>query len=103
MKAGVEFCRMKGYRRIYGHAQKDLLGYYVKMGWKQLEGSSDFFFSDYPYVEIVIDTDSNPNASGSATIPTCCCARRAGGTGLACLIARRNVAQARLTGGKKKS
>jgi predicted GNAT family N-acyltransferase len=62
MKAGVEFCRAKGYRRIYGRAQKDLLGYYVNMGWKQLEGSSEFFFSDYAYIEIVIDTDPNPNA-----------------------------------------
>jgi predicted GNAT family N-acyltransferase len=62
MKAGVEFCRTKGYRRIYGRAQKDLLNYYVNMGWKQLEGSSEFFFSDYAYIEIVIDTDPNPNA-----------------------------------------
>lgn len=62
MKAGVEFCRAKGYRRIYGRAQKDLLDYYRNMGWKQLEGSSEFFFSDYAYVEIVIDTDPNPNA-----------------------------------------
>lgn len=62
MKAGVEFCRMKGYRRIYGRAQKDLLNYYVNMGWKPLEGSSEFFFSDYAYVEIVIDTEPNPNA-----------------------------------------
>jgi predicted GNAT family N-acyltransferase len=62
MKAGVEFCRMKGYRRIYGRAQKDLLNYYVGMGWKPLEGSSEFFFSDYAYVEIVIDTDAHPNA-----------------------------------------
>jgi len=62
MKAGVEFCRAKGYRRIYGRAQKDLLSYYVNMGWKQLEGSSEFFFSDYAYIEIVIDTDPNPNA-----------------------------------------
>jgi predicted GNAT family N-acyltransferase len=62
MKAGVEFCRAKGYRRIYGRAQKDLLNYYVNMGWKQLEGSSEFFFSDYAYIEIVIDTDPNPNA-----------------------------------------
>ena len=62
MKAGVEFCRAKGYRRIYGRAQKDLLDYYVNMGWKQLEGSSEFFFSDYAYIEIVIDTDPNPNA-----------------------------------------
>jgi predicted GNAT family N-acyltransferase len=62
MKAGVEFCRAKGYRRIYGRAQKDLLNYYVNMGWKQLEGSSEFFFSDYAYIEIVIDTDPTPNA-----------------------------------------
>lgn len=62
MKAGVEFCRAKGYRRIYGRAQKDLLNYYRNMGWKQLEGSSEFFFSDYAYIEIVIDTDPSPNA-----------------------------------------
>ena len=35
MKAGVEFCRAKGYRRIYGRAQKDLLNYYFNMGWRQ--------------------------------------------------------------------
>lgn len=57
MEAGVELCRMKGYRRIYGRAQKELLGYYVNMGWKQLEGSSEFFFSDYAYIEIVFDTE----------------------------------------------
>jgi predicted GNAT family N-acyltransferase len=62
MQAGVEFCRMKGYRRIYGRAQKDLLGYYENMGWKQLEGSSEFFFSDYAYIEIVFDADPNPKA-----------------------------------------
>jgi predicted GNAT family N-acyltransferase len=62
MHAGVELCRSKGYRRVYGHAQKDLLGYYVSMGWRQLEGSSEFYFSDYPYVEIVIDPDPNPHA-----------------------------------------
>jgi predicted GNAT family N-acyltransferase len=62
MHAGVELCRSKGYRRVYAHAQKHLLGYYVGMGWRQLEGSSEFYFSDYPYVEIVIDPDSNPHA-----------------------------------------
>jgi predicted GNAT family N-acyltransferase len=62
MRAGVELCRMKGYRRIYGRAQKDLLDYYVNMGWKKLEGSSEFFFSDHAYVEIVIDVEPHPNA-----------------------------------------
>ena len=62
MHAGVEFCRMKGYRRIYGGSQKDLLGYYESMGWKRLEGTPEFYFSDYAYVEIVFDTEPNPNA-----------------------------------------
>jgi predicted GNAT family N-acyltransferase len=62
MRAGVELCRMKGYRRIYGRAQKDLLGYYVNMGWKPLEGSSEFFFSDHAYIEIVFDAEPNPKA-----------------------------------------
>jgi predicted GNAT family N-acyltransferase len=62
MRAGVELCRMKGYRRIYGRAQKDLLSYYVNMGWKPLEGSSEFYFSDYPYIEIVFDAEPNPQA-----------------------------------------
>jgi predicted GNAT family N-acyltransferase len=62
MQAGVELCRMKGYRRIYGRAQKDLLNYYVNMGWKPLEGSSEFFFSDHAYIEIVYDTEPNPKA-----------------------------------------
>jgi len=62
MRAGVELCRMKGYRRIYGRAQKDLLKYYLNMGWRQLEGSSEFFFSDHAYIEIVYDADPNPDA-----------------------------------------
>ncbi len=53
---------MKGYRRIYGRSQKDLLGYYENMGWKRLEGSPEFFFSDHAYIEIVFDTEPHPNA-----------------------------------------
>ncbi|THD61226.1 MAG: GNAT family N-acetyltransferase [Bradyrhizobium sp.] len=62
MHAGVELCRMKGYRRIYGRSQKDLLSYYENMGWKRLEGTPEFYFSDYAYVEIVFDTEPNPKA-----------------------------------------
>jgi len=62
MRAGVELCRMKGYRRVYGRAQRDLLNYYVNMGWKPLEGSSEFFFSDHAYIEIVYDAEPNPKA-----------------------------------------
>jgi len=103
MKAGVEFCRMKGYRRIYGHAQKDLLGYYVKMGWKKLEGSSDFFFSDYPYVEIVIDTDSNPDAVGLGDDPYVLLRPEGRWDRPGVLDRSAQRGSTRLTGGKKKS
>lgn len=62
MRAGVELCRMKGYRRVYGRAQKNLLQYYVNMGWRPLEGRPEFFFSDHAYIEIVIDPEPNPQA-----------------------------------------
>jgi predicted GNAT family N-acyltransferase len=62
MHAAVELCRMKGYKRIYGRSEKDLLGYYENMGWKRLKGSSEFFFSDHAYIEIVFDTQPHPNA-----------------------------------------
>ena len=32
------------------------------MGWRRLEDSAEFYFSDRAYLEIVIDTDPNPNA-----------------------------------------
>jgi len=62
MQAGVEFCRAKGYRRIYGHAEKNLLKYYEGMGWRQMEGSRPVIFSDYEYAEIVFDAAPSPNA-----------------------------------------
>nr|WP_291607022.1 GNAT family N-acetyltransferase [Bradyrhizobium sp.] len=62
MRAGVELCRMKGYRSVYGRAQKDLLQYYVNMGWRPLEGRPEFFFSDHAYIEIVIDPEPDAQA-----------------------------------------
>jgi predicted GNAT family N-acyltransferase len=62
MKAGVELCRVKGYRRIYGRAEKNLLDYYVALGWRPLENARRVAFSDHEYVEIVFDASPSPNA-----------------------------------------
>src|SRR4029077_20744208 len=62
MQAGVEFCRAKGYRRIYGRAEKDLLNYYLRLGWRPLEGARHIVFSDHEYIEIVFDAAPCPNA-----------------------------------------
>ena len=62
MRAGIELCRAKGYRRIYAHAQKRLLNFFTRLGFRQLEDGREFAFSDFDYVEIVLDTTPHPRA-----------------------------------------
>lgn len=62
MQAGVEFCRAKGYQTIYGRAEKNLLKYYLNMGWRPHDGARRIVFSDHEYVEIVFEADPCPNA-----------------------------------------
>ncbi|MDE2466012.1 MAG: GNAT family N-acetyltransferase [Alphaproteobacteria bacterium] len=54
-RAGSELCRMKGYRRLYGHARKELVRFWNVCGFKPLEGRPMFVFSDESYVELVKD------------------------------------------------
>jgi len=61
-KAAIEFCRAKGYSRIYAHAQKRLLNFFDRLGFRPLEGGREFAFSDFDYVEIVLDTTPHPQA-----------------------------------------
>jgi predicted GNAT family N-acyltransferase len=62
MQAGVELCRAKGYRKIYGRAEKNLLNYYTGLGWRPLEGARRVVFSDHEYVEIVFEADPSCDA-----------------------------------------
>lgn len=62
MRAGLELCRAKGYRTIYGRAQKKLLKYYITMGFRAIESVRPVRFSGYDYVEIVFDAVRHPHA-----------------------------------------
>jgi predicted GNAT family N-acyltransferase len=62
MQAGVEFCRAKGYRWIYGRAEKNLLDYYLALGWRPLGHARRVVFSDHEYVEIVFE--ASPSSDG---------------------------------------
>lgn len=62
VRAGIEFCRMKGYRRLYGHSRKDLVHFWHRFGFRALEGRPNFYFSDCEYVEIVADIERHTNA-----------------------------------------
>lgn len=68
-KAAIELCRAKGYSRIYAHAQKRLMNFFDRLGFRPLEGGREFAFSDFDYVEIVLDTKPHPQAIGLGADP----------------------------------
>ena len=62
VRAGIELCRTKGYRKIYGHSQKRLLNFWSRFGFKPYEGSREFVFSDFDYIEVALDMTPHPQA-----------------------------------------
>jgi predicted GNAT family N-acyltransferase len=69
VRAAIELCRAKGYRRIYGHAQKRLLSFWGRFGAVPLPGGKEFAFSDFDYVEVVADFEPDPRAIRIGTDP----------------------------------
>ena len=62
VRAGIELCRAKGYRKIYGHSQKRLLNFWSRFGFKPYVGSREFVFSDFDYIEVALDMTPHPQA-----------------------------------------
>lgn len=64
VRAAIEFCRAKGYRRVYAQAQTRHLGFYERLGFRPKENGAPFTFSDFDYTEIVLDLAPDPEAIG---------------------------------------
>jgi predicted GNAT family N-acyltransferase len=62
VRAAIEFCRMKGYRKLYGHAQTRLVSFWTRFGFHVLDASQQLVFSDFDYVEMVAEFESHPEA-----------------------------------------
>jgi predicted GNAT family N-acyltransferase len=62
VRAGIQLCSMKGYRRLYGHSQKRLLNFWGRFGFRPIEGRPEFVFSDFDYVEIEARIERHPEA-----------------------------------------
>jgi len=62
VRAAIELCQMKGYRRLYGHAQKRLVNFWSRFGFHLFEGGRDLVFSDFDYVEMVAEIQPHPDA-----------------------------------------
>jgi predicted GNAT family N-acyltransferase len=69
VKAAIELCQMKGYRRLYGHAQKRLVKFWSRFGFHLFEGGKELVFSDFDYVEMVADIQPHPDAVRIGTDP----------------------------------
>jgi predicted GNAT family N-acyltransferase len=69
VRAAIELCRVKGYRRMYGHAQKRLVNFWARFGFRLFEGGKELVFSDFDYVEMVLDAARHPDAITIGTDP----------------------------------
>jgi len=61
-RAGFKFCQKKGYARVYGHVQEQLVPFWSRFGFRMRENTRRFTFSDFEYVEIVADIERDPAA-----------------------------------------
>jgi predicted GNAT family N-acyltransferase len=59
---GIEIVRRKGYRNLYGHAQKRLLRFWSKFGLKPLGKNFPLVFSDHEYVEVYAELEPHAEA-----------------------------------------
>jgi hypothetical protein len=53
---------VKGYRTLYGHAQKRLVNFWSMFGFEEFEGGQDLVFSDFDYVEMKANIERHPTA-----------------------------------------
>ena len=62
VRAAIDLCRVKGYRTLYGHAQKRLVKFWSMFGFEEFEGGQNLVFSDFDYVEMKAPIERHPSA-----------------------------------------
>lgn len=55
VEEGIEICRRKGYRTLYGHAQKRLTKFWSRFGFQPLKKNVPLIYSDHEYVEMAAE------------------------------------------------
>ncbi|MGU3662734.1 GNAT family N-acetyltransferase [Methylobacterium sp. A49B] len=69
VRAGIELARVKGYRRLYGHAQKRLVSFWSRFGFRVFDGAQELVFSDFDYIEMLLEAEPHPQAIGIGVDP----------------------------------
>jgi predicted GNAT family N-acyltransferase len=67
--ASVELCRRKGYRLVTVYAQRRLINFWAKAGFRVPENARELVFSDFDYIEMVCHGEPHPDAISVRTDP----------------------------------
>ncbi|GGE23126.1 acyltransferase [Aureimonas endophytica] len=57
VRAAVDLCRAKGFRRLYGHAKQDKLDFWQFFGFKLRDNGAPFDLAGYAVVEMVEEVE----------------------------------------------
>ena len=61
VKRGVEVVRLKGYTKVYGHAQKRLVDFWGRFGFYPTGRNEPIVWSDHEYVEMCGELELHPD------------------------------------------
>jgi predicted GNAT family N-acyltransferase len=62
VRAAIDLSRKKGYQIVYGHARRDLIAFWKRHGFRQIENAREFVFSGQSYVEMLANLEQDPDA-----------------------------------------
>jgi predicted GNAT family N-acyltransferase len=57
VREALDYCRRKGFKKAYGHAQDRLVDFWAHFGAKPLGHNRKLTFSDFSYTEMVLDLE----------------------------------------------
>ncbi len=68
IRHSLEHCKMKNYRVVYGHAEKALLPYWTRYGFRRMEKVNSLVFSDRKYFEVICNLDDHFPVENTITL-----------------------------------
>ena len=62
VETAFNICKRKGYRNIYGHAEKHLEKFWAKFGFERMSKNYALTFSDHEFSEMCVQIEPHPEA-----------------------------------------
>lgn len=69
IRDALDFCRRKGFTKIYGHARDELVPLWRMFGFREMPNGTPVVFSDFSYTEMINDSLPVDNAIALGTDP----------------------------------